>query len=253
MIYRAKNILRNFLIAVKRLIEYKLLYLIIVSVYLLNHLACSNKQSLPKISEGEIEYQIEYLDDERKNPFIMLLPRQMLTTFSNNSSHTRIEGFFGTFKLTYILNYKQQKNYTLLQIMDKKYVYQADINNLAFGYENMKNIHLNYTDKQKIIAGFNCKHATAYFFDGLTDTIEIYYTEEIKLDKPNLNNPFRNLNGVLMEFTVNLMGINMKVKTTKVNRKKVNENLYDMPNGYTKITLNEMEKIVNDFNLTSNK
>jgi hypothetical protein len=223
-------------------------------VFVLNSLnSCSLKPEKEKISEGEIEYFIEYLDNERENPFIMLLPRKMTTSFSNNSSHTKIEGFFGTFKLTYILDYANQKNYTLLQIMDKKYVYQADINNPAFGYKNMKNTHLQYDQQQKTIAGYDCKRVVASFNDEEIKDIEIYYTNEINLDKPNLNNPFREIDGVLLEFSVKLVGINMKFKANKISPKKVNPRLFEIPNGFTRITLTEMEKIVDDFNLSSDK
>jgi len=219
----------------------------------LSLLSCSDIGQKKKISEGEIEYQIEYLDNERDNPFIMLLPRKMITSFNENSSHTLIEGFFGTFKLSYILNSLQEKNFTLLQIMDKKYIYQADINNLAFGYQNMRNIKIQYTNKEKTIAGYKCKHAIANFQDGQNDSINLYYTDEINLQKPNLNNPFREIDGVLMEFTVKLVGINMKFLTNKVRQKETNPRLFEIPNGYTRITLHEMEKLVEDFNLSSGK
>jgi hypothetical protein len=226
---------------------------IIILLTILSLSSCSGENDKKKISEGEIEYQIEYLDNERDNPFIMLLPRKMITTFNENSSYTLIEGFFGTFKLTYILNSLQQKNYTLLQIMDKKYLYQADINNLAFGYQSMKNIKIDYTNKEKVIAGYKCKHAFASFPGGDCDSISVYYTEDINLLKPNLNNPFKEINGVLMEFSVKLVGINMKFSTQKIRKKEINPKMFEIPNGYTRITLHEMEKIIEEFNLSSGK
>jgi hypothetical protein len=247
--YNTTRLKRKFNGMLKKSSNFLLQILIVLVITLFS---CHSKQNKQKIAEGEIEYQIDYLDNERDNPFIMLLPRKMITSFSENSSHTLIEGFFGTFKLTYILNSTNMQNYTLLQIMDKKYVYQADINNLAFGYQNMRGIKLDFDNKKKVIAGYMCKHAQASFPDGKCNSIDVYYTEDIDLLKPNLNNPFREINGVLMEFSVQLVGINMKFTTKKVSKKETNVKLFEIPKGYTRITLHEMEKIVDDFNLSSN-
>jgi GLPGLI family protein len=217
------------------------------------HVSCTNEPNTQKISQGAIEYDIEYLDDERENPLIMLLPREMVTTFSDNSTHTLIEGVFGTFKMTYISNYQEKKNYTLLQIMDKKYVYQTNMDSLAFGYQYMGNINFKFTDKQKKIAGYKCNHAILNFPDSQKKPIEIYYTEGLDLKSPNQNNPFREINGVLMEFTVKLMGVNMKFRTKKVTSKDVKLDLFNIPKGFKRVSLQEMEKIIKDFNLTTDK
>jgi GLPGLI family protein len=228
-------------------------FLIIITIFSLAIASCSEKKHKQKISEGEIEYYIEYLDNDHENPLIMLLPRKMTTLFNNNSSYTLIEGFLGTFKLTYIANNSKHRNYSMFQMMDKKYYYPTEIDNLSFGYEKMKNLKIVFTDVEKEIAGYNCKQAIASFPGGKCKDIEIFYTNEINLKEPNQNNPFHQIDGVLMEFTVNLMGINMNIKTKKVIDKKVKPEIFEIPKGFTRVTLEEMEKIVNSFSLNADK
>jgi GLPGLI family protein len=211
--------------------------------------SCSTKHDNKNISEGEIEYNIDYLDNSKENPLIMLLPKKMTTEFNENSSFTIIEGFLGTFKLCYLSKSDIKQHFTLFQMMDKKYYYQAEANKLSFGYQNMKDLHIVYTDITKKIAGYNCKQAIASFPDGQFSDIEIFYTDEIELKHPNQNNPFHEIDGVLMQFTANLMGINMKITTSQVKKKKINPAIFAVPNGYTKVTLDEMEKIVKSYNL----
>ena len=216
-------------------------------------ISCSKKTDVKKISEGEIEYNIEYLDNEQQNPLIMLLPKKMTTSFANNSSYTLIEGFLGTFKLIYITNNNAQKNSTLFQMMDKKYYCQTEINYPSFGYQEMENPVIKYLNSEKIIAGYNCKKAIASFPKSNLKDIEIYYTDEIELKNPNRNNPFFQIKGVLMQFTVNLLGINMRIETQRISGKKIKPELFEIPNGFTNVSIEEMSEIVNVYSPKSDK
>jgi GLPGLI family protein len=215
--------------------------------------SCSKKPDSKSISEGEIEYNIEYLDNERDNPLIMLLPKRMSVLFKNNSSYNQIEGFLGTFKLTYILNDTEQKNYTLFQLMDKKYYSQTDANTISFGFQNMNNVKIEYSDKEKKIAGYNCKGAIIKFENSEQKDIEVYFTDDIAINNPNQNTPFSEIKGVLMEFTMNLMGVNMRIKTKKVLNKKIEPEIFEVPENFTKVSPKELEEIVNSYNLKMDK
>jgi hypothetical protein len=213
--------------------------------------SCSGNSNPKKISQGEIEYHIDFLDSEKDKPVIMLLPKSMTTYFQDHSTRTTIEGLLGTFRLNYIMNYGEQQNYTMLQIMDKKYVYESSVNQPAFGYQNMDNLQIDFTDKQKTIAGYKCRHAIVTFPTNGTDTIELYYTNEIDLKSPNQSNPFKEIDGVLLEFSVKIMGIKMKMNAKRITQKKLKPDTFDLPAGYVKIEETEMEKILNDFNISS--
>jgi len=214
--------------------------------------SCNSDTKSGQVSEGEILYRIEYLDSERDNPLIALLPTKMTTFFRENSSFTLIEGFFGTFKLGYILNFKDRVNCSMLQILDKKYMYQAGLTEMAFGYGKMEDLSIDFSEKTKKIAGYNCKHAIAVYNDD-RDTIQLYYTTDIALLHPNQNNPFNEINGVLMEFSVNLANINMKFVADKVVAKKVAWDVFKKPDGYLSVSESEMNKIVADFNKPMDK
>ncbi|MFN8257291.1 MAG: hypothetical protein U0W24_16475 [Bacteroidales bacterium] len=215
--------------------------------------ACNEESPKKIITEGEIKYEIEYLDDQRSNSLIPLLPNEMTTSFKPDATRTLIEGLFGTFKLIYILNQPAKTNYTLLQILDKKYVYQSPINDLAFGYQDMRKVKIVYSDKVKRIAGFKCKNAKAIIQNGKSDTVDIYFTKEIGLKYANINNPFKEIDGVLMEFTVNLVDINMKFTARKVIEKKVENKYFELPSGFVSITEERMHQLINDYNQSSSQ
>jgi GLPGLI family protein len=225
---------------------------IILMVSIFNLFSCS-ESSKYKISEGQIDYDIEFLDNKDENPIILSLPREMTTIFKNNSTYTLIEGFLSTFKLVYITNNSTQKNCTLFQMMDKKFYHQSEANQLAFGYQNMENVKIIHTNIEKEISGFKCKKAIAHFVSGEHEDIEVYYTREIKVKEPNRNNPFHEIDGVLMEFTVNLLGINMKIRAKNVTKKKINSEIFEIPEGFKSVNPKELEEIINRYNPKGNE
>jgi len=220
--------------------------LIILFVQIVYTNSCSESTVSNKIKEGEIEFEINYLEDERENPLISLLPKKMITVFKNHSTHSLIEGFFGTFKFVNITNHKGQ-NVTLFRILDKKYMYLADTSAVPFGYQFATNVKLSFTQKVKKIAGYECHHAIAIFTNSI-DTIEVYYTDQLSIKNPNSNNPYKNIKGVLLEFSVKLAGIQMKFRAKEIRGKKVDSKKFDIPPGYKHVSKDEMEKIVNEYN-----
>lgn len=200
-----------------------------------------------KINEGSIVYNITYLDDEKDNPLIALLPKTMTTKFKDNNTISTIEGFFQTFKLVYLSNYDEGINYSLLRILDKKYVYEFDTAQAPAGYEGMLDMEIELLDEQIEIAGFKCNTAKAFCPTLSDEPLIIYYTNQIKIAAPNSNNPFKQIDGVLMGFQVKLAGINMKFLAKEVVKEEIDESEFVMPDGYTQVSKSELEEILKSF------
>jgi hypothetical protein len=208
-------------------------------------LSCNSEISNKKIKQGKIEYKINYLDNVREKPLIALLPHKMITVFKNNSTYSVVEGFL--FKLVYITNHSKGQNITLFQVLDKKYMYFADTSQTPFGYQVDNDMEIIPTNKEKTIAEYKCKHAYIVI-PNQKDTLEVYYTDELGIKDPNCNNPYKKIKGVLMEFTVNMLDINMNFTAQKVKKKKVDSKLFKAPEGYKIISKKEMEDIVEQYN-----
>ncbi|MEN8119352.1 MAG: hypothetical protein ABFS35_03355 [Bacteroidota bacterium] len=228
---------------------YKYTYLLIILLVFTNF--CGENAAVQKIKEGEIEYEINYLDSERENPLISLLPRKMITVFKDNSSYSLIEGFWGTFKLVHITNHLGQ-NVTLFQILDKKYMYLADTAATPLGYPAGSDVKLSFSKKEKYIAGYKCNHANAVFSNS-NDTVDVYYTDQFEIKNPNSNNPYRDVNGVLLEFSVKMAGINMMFKAKRIIGGKIDSGKFVIPTGYKEVSREEMEKIICEYNRTADK
>ncbi len=216
----------------------------LIAILILFVSSCETILSGNKISEGKIVYNIEYLDDENDNPLISLLPKTMEIKFKDNNTVTNIEGFFGTFKLRFISNLKKETNYSILRIMDKKYIQTVAFGEEPAGYE-MPKFTIEKTDEITEIAGYEC-HVANVEIEG-QETIKLYYTYDIKIKNPNANNPFSEIDGVLMGFQVKLTGINMKFEAKKVVGEIVDDTEFDIPSGYEEVTKEKLEGILLSF------
>ncbi|NJO91464.1 MAG: hypothetical protein HC831_22755 [Chloroflexia bacterium] len=121
----------------------------ILLLLLITNNFCNNTIESGQISEGEIEYNVKYNENGHNNLLIALLPTQVTTYFKENSSCTLIEGDLGLFKLSYVLNGTDQKSYSLLQIIDKKYAYESEYGEPTFGYDKMDGLKIVHTDGNK--------------------------------------------------------------------------------------------------------
>jgi hypothetical protein len=221
--------------------------IVISFVFAVIGISCNDIFSGGRINEGSIVYEITYLDDEQDNPLIALLPKTMTTKFKDNNTLSTIEGFFGTFKLIYLSNYNDGLNYSILRILDKKYVYQFDTSQVPAGYNDMNNIKIEKTDEKVEIAGFKCNTVKAVCPEISTEPLIIYYTEQIKILSPNSNNPFKEIQGVLMGFQVKIAGINMKFLAKEVIKEEIDDKEFVTPDGYNQVSKNELEEILKSF------
>jgi len=201
------------------------------------------------LNQGIIQYEIKYLDSEKENPLITLLPETMSLSFKDNNTIIKIEGYLGLFSFAYITNAKKDKNSTLLKIIDKKYLYQISNGYPSYGYDELM---LDYTVKHctevKDILGYRCKKATFEFKNPKISPIDVFYTNEIAIEKPNRNNPFKELDGVLLEFQVRLNNINMRFKAIKIWEAEISDDLFEVPDGFEKISKEMMQDKMKNYN-----
>ncbi len=208
-------------------------------------LSCDEYSKRNSINEGVIVYHITYLDDEKDNPLITLLPTKMVVKFKNNNTASIIEGFFGTFKIVFVSNLEKGTNMSIFRIMDKKYIYSSDTSSPAIGYKKMKKTNIKNIEGTKKIAGYSCKKAEITYSDNSKSYV--YYTDRIGIEQPNNNNPYKHINGVLMEFKVNMVGVNMKFKAKKISTAKIDNSIFDIPKDYKVMTKTDIEKTISGF------
>ena len=94
----------------------------------------------------------------------------------------------------------------------------------------------------KEIAGYVCKKAKVTWDDL---SFDVFYTDEIKITDPNWNNPFNEIDGVLLQYQFDMFGIKTKITAETVEKIDVEDETFDIPADYKTVTKAEMEDVIN--------
>ena len=206
---------------------------------------CSSSDS--DLHEGVITYKITFLDDKKDQPIIDMLPEKMSVLFKDNKTLTRIDGYLGIFSLSYLSVPDKGINYTIMRIIDKKYIYRAPAGKPAFGYADMGALKLRYLNETREIAGHLCNKAIASSPEMNYEPLVLYYTYEVDIEQPNANNPFGEVDGVLMQFQLRLENINMRMQATSVQHQAIDPSYFEPPSDCEELSYAQMQEIIHMF------
>ncbi len=210
-----------------------------ISIY-----SCTEKKSNHRIKEGLIKYDIEYLDDSLQNFMSTFLPKKMTIKFKDNNTINKIESLSGIVSFSHIQNTKKGESITLVKIFNNKYKYIEKIGEPSIFYKNLPNINISRTGETKNIAGYDCAKAQITCSDTLIKPFNVYYTNNIEISNANAHTPFRNIDGVLLQFEIKLYGIRMKLTASDILETKVSKENFHITNEYKQINKKTMKEII---------
>ena len=90
------------------------------------------------------------------------------------------------------------------------------------------------------VHGLSCKRCFATFPAGKHDTINILYTESFHIKEPNRTNPYKDVNGVLVQFNVPISKLEMQFKAKTVKYQEVPSDEFEVPEDYRAIPRDKM-------------
>ncbi|MBI4647737.1 MAG: hypothetical protein HY738_14395, partial [Bacteroidia bacterium] len=100
------------------------------------------------------------------------------------------------------------------------------------------------TEEKKNIIGYNCKKAMISLEE---ITLEVWYTDEISIIEPNWDNGlFKDIKGVLMEYTIEVEGFKMIYTATEVKKGKLKDSIFNIPPGYKEMTREELKNLFSE-------
>ena len=205
--------------------------------------SCRNKGE-KDIDQGEIHYSIEYSGNVGSMKEVM--PKNLVVSFKDN----KILFEMSTFGNSGILNLTNPKDGifdTYISLMTIKYFYAGKEGEILPGFEAMKGLEINKTSKSAIICGFNCKSAEVTFPGDENKKYEIWYTNEIKIKEPNASTPFRDIDGVLMNFFFIIGSSEMQFTAETVYKKEIPDKTFDRRDKYVRISREDIDKFIDKF------
>ena len=205
---------------------------------------CKKHEPAGIYDTGRIEYKITYLENNSNQISPNLLPKKMKLEFNQDYSINVIEGFMGVFKLNNITSFRHKRCSTLLEVLNKNYVYLGKRGEEMCCFEEMDDMIIEGTTETRTIAGLNCNKVIARLGEN-GESFEVYYTNDIKLEDPNMTNPYRKIDGVLVEFQLSLSGLKMKFTAEKF-ESQINNSIKEpaFPKNSNEVTRDQMSQII---------
>lgn len=198
------------------------------------------------VNEGVLKYHIEYDEEEKKtNAVINLLPTQMSYYFKEGSSKSMMT-FMGFFLAAYISNVDKKENLILFKLMNNKYSCTTPFGVETIGFDDFPSMVLQETKEKKNILGLKTRKVKVSFKDNMMEPFDMYYTTDIKVENPNWNNPYREIQGVPLDFRLKLMGISMHLTLKEIKNEPVNFDEFEVPEGYEAIAPEELDKTIRE-------
>jgi len=196
-----------------------------------------------RFTSGKIEYKITYLNENLDHKTLEILPRRMNLVFNEKQAVNNIEGFLGFYRLDAITNFHNRKCSTMLKVFDKHYLFKGRRDEMMCCFDSMDEMVIMETGETKNIAGFECRKAEIKLPGGRS--FDIYYTGDIGLKRPNATNPYYKIDGVLMEFELTLLNLQMKFTAEKFQPENGNSHVISMPRNTRTISRDQMTDLLN--------
>jgi GLPGLI family protein len=183
---------------------------------------------------------------------VNLLPDRMQMYFNRGAYVNELSTVGGLFKNRFLVNQQDKSMLHQLKVFKKKIETGYDENEVEKQLQALPQLTIIETQSTDTIAGLVCKKAIGVFDNISLPEMEIWYTQEINLDNPNWCTQFHGLNGVLMQYEVEQLGIRMRFRAISVqNLESVEEQLEPEP-GYESVSVDELkielEQLVSTFN-----
>lgn len=166
------------------------------------------------------------------------------------------------------LNFKGDKMESRIEKANLKNVLLVDCNKKSvaayFQYgEDASNVELNVTDIEEMLndqkkytirftsekdtmAGFNVKKAIATAVEDPSDKITLWYTTEIEVKNSNWYNPFKEVPGFLLAYSIDRYGIRMEFKAERFEAIEINDESLKLNKTGQRIPYSEYNKILGE-------
>jgi GLPGLI family protein len=198
-----------------------------------------------KLTEGVVEYDISFVDlSPEMKEMEAMLPKNLTMYFKGQSIRGEMPSGMGN--TVTIANEKTKEFYVLMDMMGQKTAIkqtEADLKEQQ-KKQDVKDVKVTLSPETKTIAGYACKKAVITFtMKGSKETLNCFYSPDL----PSIGNKrggpgFDQINGMMMEYQMNLDGIKMHIAAKKVRAEKVDDNKFIIPEGYTIKTAEELKK-----------
>lgn len=212
-------------------------------LYLFTLLLISCSSNNKNVKEGIIYYEIDY--PKVKDNFFLyhVLPKELKTTFKDDFMELKIKK--ANLENTLIIDSKNKKitaHYNYGEIFTSM-LSESEISKIIQKHPKYK---ITFTKEKDTLIGFNIKKAIAINPEFPKEKIDIWYTEDIKLNNSNWFNGFQKIPGVLLKYSVYQYGIKMEFKASKFENVTIPDSIVNLTRPGKIIPHKEFDSRINE-------
>ena len=193
----------------------------------------TSTRTIDKAFEGKIVYKINY----EKVPAEMegyesMLPQEMTMFFKD--SKVRIEQSMGMGGTQIVMSDNSAKTADILMdMMGQKIHIHMTKEEIEEAEKDTQKPEITYLEGEKEIVGYKCKKAEIKNGETLTT---VYYSDKLQIT----HNDYKELNGFPLEYTASTEGMEMVITASEVQKEKLPDTLFEIPEGYDLMTMEEL-------------
>ena len=103
------------------------------------------------------------------------------------------------------------------------------------------------TSEEKTIAGYKCKRIKVKKASNPDITFDAYYTTDMGDENVNSLSPYSGIKGMLMQYRLSKMGLEMEFVAKSVKKETVPSNTFEIPDNFKIISKQQMQDFFNQF------
>lgn len=200
------------------------------------------KSPMGGFDEGEIHYSITYNEPGGVLP-MELMPNSLVVKFKDDNILMEITAPIGHSGIYNIIKPDENIMQTFISFLGIKYYYQGESGEIPPGIDPMENLKFMRTGQTKTISGLNCKHAIVEI-PGYNRDFNIWYTNDIDLDNPNISTPFKDIDGVLTNFFYKIGDMIIEFEITSVYQREVADKDFVKSDKFLRISREDMDNLI---------
>lgn len=220
-------------------------YFISVGILFIHLVSCGPKHS-KNITEGVIEYDIDYDSITLSRIDKKVLPSSLVVQFQDNNTINTIEALSGAVTISIISQPRKREFVTLLKVFNKKLYHDEPYTEGLYPalYARIPKVVIDSLNQECNFLGFKCFRVQGYYVDTPDSRFEIIYTNDISIDNPNQNTPFEGIEGVMLAFNLRLSKVNMFLKAREVRKSRISGKAFTIPDDYKRVDLQTMTDLL---------
>ena len=207
-------------------------------------LFAGNTYAGDKDFQGIIIYNISYENSDIDPQMMAMMPKTMKMKIKGDKSRTEISMGMGSTSV--IFNGTAKEGFTLMDMMGQKLAFTMTSDDIEKELSEGPDMEIDVTGETKEIAGIVCKKVIVKIHEEGEKEMKyiVFFTEELGSGMLNYNNPmFKDIDGVMLEYSMNENNMSMTFTAISVDKKKISDDEFDMPDDYKVMTKSEFENM----------